>query len=52
MAKNFILNKKAVLIANTGSLGKAMLFDPDKEDEVCALNGHLIEAIANPKYNQ
>ena len=48
MAKNFILNKKAVLIANTGSLGKAMLFDPDKEDEVCALNGHLIEAIANP----
>ena len=48
MAKNFILNKKAVLIANTGSLGKAMLFDPDKENEVCALNGHLIEAIANP----
>ena len=48
MAKNFILNKKAVLIANTGSLGKAMLFDPDKEDEICALNGHLIEAIANP----
>lgn len=49
LAKNFILDKKAVLIARVGNLGKAMLFDPDKENEVCALSGYLIEAITNPK---
>lgn len=49
LAKNFILDKKAVLIARVGNLGKTMLFDPDKENEVCALSGYLIEAITNPK---
>lgn len=49
LAKNFILDKKAVLIARVGNLGKAMLFDPDKENEVCALSGYLIEAITNSK---
>lgn len=49
IAKRYMLDKEAVLIASVGSLGKAMLFNPDTEKEKCAFAGYLIEAVTNPE---
>ena len=49
IAKRYMLNKEAVLIASVGSLGKTMLFNPDTEKEKCAFAGYLIEAVTNPE---
>ena len=49
IAKRYMLDKEAVLIASVGSLGKTMLFNPDTEKEKCAFAGYLIEAVTNPE---
>lgn len=49
IAKRYMLDKEAVLIASVGSLGKTMLFNPDTEKEKCAFAGYLIETVTNPE---